>query len=563
MENFQNFQHNYGFQLEPIIGAILILLIGWVIALVAGAGVRKLLTKLSVNQHVNSSTGHSHDIEHIGGRVVFWFILIIAIVASFNLLNLHGVAEPFSNMVGEVLLFVPRVFSALVLIIIGWVLATLVRMGITKVLARTTLDERLSADVGAQPLSANIGQILYWLILLLFVPLVLSALGLNGLLAPVQNMVDRLLSFLPNLFAAAIIGFVGYFVAKIVRNIVVGLVSSLNIQSAAEKAGIQKTNNIPQIAGSLVFILILIPTLIAALDALRIDAISQPAIRMLDQIMYAIPNIIAAALILIVTYLVAKFVAGIIVNLLAGTEFDRLPQKLNAQRFLGSTQLSTLVGKLIVFFALLFATIEAANRLGFHQVSDLITIFIAFGANVLLGVAIFAIGFWLANLLAEIVQRGRYNYSLWLANVVRVLVIGLVLAMGLRAMGIADSIVNLAFGLTLGAVAVAFALAFGLGGRDPAQRLLNDLLNKAKEDAKKPLPPTANETSNLNQTSPLGEGFGSTISGASTGTSFNDASVTSPTTGSVISPSVTTPSTDTGSQTDTFELPPRRDNPLE
>ena len=511
MDNFQNFQTTYGIQLEPILGAIVILLIGWVVALLAGAGVKKLFSKLSVNQHVNSSTGHNTDIEHIAARIVFWFILIIAIIASFNVLNLHTVSAPFSNMVSEVLLFIPRIVSAAVLALIGWILATLVRAGITRVLARTTLDERLSAEVRVEPLSNNIGQIVYWLILLLFVPLVLSALGLNGLLAPVQNLVNDLLLFLPNLFAALLIGFVGYFVAKIVRNIVTGLVSSLNVQSSAERAGVPATTNLPKIAGSIVFILILIPTLIAALDALQIEAISQPAIRMLDQIMFAIPNIIAAALILIITYVVAKFVAGILVGLISGTEVDRLPAKLNMQRFLGSMSLSQIIGKLIVFFAMLFAVAEAANRLGFGQVSDLITIFIAFGANILLGVAIFIIGFWLANLLASIVERGQYNYSIWLANVVRVLIIGLVLAMGLRAMGIADSIVNLAFGLTLGAVAVAFALAFGLGGREPAARLLDDMLNKAKDQANKPKPPTASTMSNADMEVPLSTSMGSPV----------------------------------------------------
>lgn len=510
MENFQNFQTTYGVQLEPILGAIVILLIGWVVALLAGAGVKKLMSKLSVNRHVNSSTGHNTDFEHIAGRIVFWFILIIAVIASFNVLNLHTVSAPFSNMVSEVLLFIPRIVSAAVLALIGWVLATLVRAGITRVLARTTLDERLSAEVSVEPLSNNIGQIVYWLILLLFVPLVLSALGLTGLLAPVQNLVNDLLAFLPNLFAALVIGFVGYFVAKIVRNIVTGLVSSLNIQSSAERAGVAATTNLPKIAGSIVFILILIPTMIAALDALRIDAISQPAIRMLDQIMYAIPNIIAAALILIITYVVAKFVAGILVGLISGTEVDRIPAKLDMQRFLGSMSLSQIIGKLIVFFAMLFAVAEAANRLGFGQVSDLISIFIAFGANILLGVAIFVIGFWLANLLASIVERGQYNYSIWLANVVRVLIIGLVLAMGLRAMGIADSIVNLAFGLTLGAVAVAFALAFGLGGREPAARLLDDMLNKAKVEANKPKAPTST-MSNADMEVPLSTSMGSPV----------------------------------------------------
>lgn len=511
MENVNNLQQTYGVQLEPILGAIALLLVGWVVALLAGAGIRKLLSKMNVNQHVNKSTGHNTDIEHLAGRMVFWFILIIAIIASFNLLNLHAVSAPFSNMVNEVLLFIPRILAALVLAALGWILATLARAGITRLLASTTLDERLSADVGVQPLSNNIGQIVYWLILLLFVPVVLSALGLNGLLLPVQNMVNDLLLFLPNLFAALVIGFVGYFVAKIVRNIVVGLVSSLNLQSAAEHVGVKNTTSIPNMAGSIVFILILIPTLIAALDALQIEAISQPAIRMLDQIMYAIPNIIAAALILVITYMVAKFVAGILVNLMAGTELDRLPAKLDMQRFLGSTNLSSMIGKLLVFFAMLFAVAEAANRLDFEQVSNLITIFIAFGANILLGVAIFIIGFWLANLIAEIAQRGRYNYSVWLANVVRVLIIGLVLAMGLRAMGIADSIVNLAFGLTLGAVAVAFALAFGLGGREPAQRLLDDMLNKAKQQANKPTAPDSSSMSNADMEVPLSTSMGSPV----------------------------------------------------
>ena len=114
--------------------------------------------------------------------------------------------------------------------------------------------------------------------------------------------------------------------------------------------------------------------------------------------------------------------------------------------------------------------------------------FIQFGADILLGAVILLVGFWLANLVAKVIGRGEYNSSRWLANLVRILIMGLVVAMGLRAMGIADSIVNLAFGLTLGAVAVAFALAFGLGGRQPAERLLLDLMDKAKKQACKPNP---------------------------------------------------------------------------
>ncbi|MDR9778593.1 hypothetical protein RJJ65_39300, partial [Rhizobium hidalgonense] len=71
-------------------------------------------------------------------------------------------------------------------------------------------------------------------------------------------------------------------------------------------------------------------------------------------------------------------------------------------------------------------------------------------------------------------------------------------------------IVNLAFGLTLGAVAVAFALAFGLGGREPAARLLDDMLNKAKVEANKPKAPTST-MSNADMEVPLSTSMGSPV----------------------------------------------------
>lgn len=108
-------------------------------------------------------------------------------------------------------------------------------------LDRTQLDEKLSAEVGVSPISQNISEIVYWLILLLFLPIVLSILGLHGLLLPVQNMLTDVVSYLPNIFIAAVIVFVGYILAKIVRGIVEGLLNSLNIQHQAEKSAFSKT----------------------------------------------------------------------------------------------------------------------------------------------------------------------------------------------------------------------------------------------------------------------------------------------------------------------------------
>lgn len=473
---------------QPIVAAVVVFIIGWILALVIAAGVKKLLSALGTNHRLSSATGKTPDFERIVSKFVFWFVLTIALIAALNVLNIYSVSGPFSAMITQVLVFVPNLIAAAVVALVGWIIARLVRAGFSNVLARTQLDEKLSSEVGVRPLSENIADIVYWLILLLFLPIVLSILGLTGLLLPVQNMLNDAVGYLPNIFIAGVIVFVGYILAKIVRGIVEGLVNSIGLQQQAQKIGLFKQSNLGRVLGSFVFALVMITALIVAFEALGIETISQPATSMLNEIMYAIPNIIAAGLILIIAYVVSRFIANLVQDILAGTGVDDIPAKFDLQRFLGSTKVSHVVAVMIVFFTMLFAVSEAANRLGFEQISNLIAMFIAFGANILLGAVILVIGFWLANIVANVVQRGEYNSSLWLGNLVRVLIMGLVLAMGLRAMGIADSIVNLAFGLTLGAVAVAFALAFGLGGRQPAERVLTDLIDKVKAEGNDPNP---------------------------------------------------------------------------
>ena len=478
----------YWDQFQPILAAVAILIIGWIIALIVAAGIKKGLEKLGTNQRLSAATGHSSNVENIVSRVVFWLILIIAVIGALNVLNLTSVSGPFSNMVQQFLLFIPQLIAAIAVGFIGWIIANLVKVGLHKLLDRTQLDEKLSAEVGVSPISKNISDIVYWLILLLFLPIVLSILGLDGLLLPIQNMVNTVVSFLPNIFIAAVIIFAGYILAKIVRGIVEGLLNSLNVQAQVQKIGMFKNSNVSQVIGSFVFAIVIITALIIAFEALGVASISEPATAMLYEVMYAIPHIIAAGLILILAYVVSRFVAKLVSDILVGTGVDEIPAKLDLQRFLGRVKISNLVGYLIIFFTMLFAVSEASHRLGFEQISGLIAMFIQFGASILLGAVILVIGFWLANIVANVVQRGEYNSSRWLGNLVRILIMGLVIAMGLRAMGIADSIVNLAFGLTLGSVAVAFALAFGLGGRQPAERLLTDLIDKCQKEANEPNP---------------------------------------------------------------------------
>ena len=534
---YTSFNGYLGGPIGSIIGAILIFIIGWLVALGIAALVRNVLAKLNVNQRMNSTTGKTYDLEGIISKIIFWFIFIIAISGALSQLNLNSISAPFANMVNQVLAFIPNLIGAIAVGVLGWVIATVARTAINAGLSKTTMDERLSAQAGVKPMSSTIADMVYWFILLVVLTMVLGQLELDGLFAPLTNMVDKIFSFIPNILIAGVVFVVGYIIAKVVRGIVTNLVSTFNVQELASKAGLSEQNSLPNIAGSLAFLVVIIPTIIAALNALKIEVIARPATNMLNKIMEALPNIFMAAAILIVTYYVVRMVANIIKGLIENTEINQLPAKVGLQDTMGTKKISDLVGYAIVFFAMLFAAIAAADLLGFEPISAIIVMFIAFGANIILGAIILFIGFWLANIIAGVVERSEQG-SQFLANIVRVLIMGLVLAMGLKAMGIADSIVNLAFGLTLGAVAVAFALSFGLGGQEAAARFLRKMQDKIDEERTGMKIHTTRHTKTTSNTTDK-------VADAVRAATPNASSATTPTTSAHVTP--TTVHTNTGS----------------
>ena len=471
-------QGTLGETLPTVLGALAILITGWFIAVAIRGGVRKSLGFLKVNDRLRTSTGTHMDLESGVATGLYYVILLLVLMAFFNALKLETVSGPLHGLVGQVFEFVPKFVAGGVLLLVAWVLATIVRTLVSKALSATTLDEKLTAGAGMSPMSDTLGNVLYWLIFLLFLPAVLGALELKGLLDPVQGMVNEMLAMLPNVVAAAIIGFVGWLVAKILRDLVSNLLAASGIDRLGENAGLRGTMSLSRLVALVVYILILVPAIVAALQALKIEALTEPAVEMLNAMMTAIPNIFAAGIILAIAYFVAGLVSSLVSNLLGGMGFNGLPEKLGlGQVVAAETTPSLLVGKVISFFIMLFAAVEAANRLGFHQVSELVAMFIQFGSHVLLGGLIITVGFWLSNLAHAVISRAG---SPSVANIARFAILGLILAMGLRAMGLADDIVNLAFGLTLGAIAVAVALSFGLGGREAAGRQMEHWLSSLR-----------------------------------------------------------------------------------
>ncbi|PJK08984.1 hypothetical protein CO608_08100 [Lysobacteraceae bacterium NML08-0793] len=498
-------QYSLSSYLPHLLGGIAIFLVGWIVALVLSAGTRKGLSGIGLNRRLNGATPDASDFnyEKLAARLVFWFVLLLAALGMFNVFNVDGVSDPLSMLVSQVLAFLPRLLLALLLSLLAWIVATVVRSLINKGLNATQLDEKLSEEADMPPVSNAMGNVAYWLVLLLFLPAVVGVLQIEGLMTQLTLMTNDIMGMLPNILAAALLAIGGWILAKLVRGLVSNLLASTRIDQFSARNEATRDLRLSQLGGILAFILIIVPALIAALDALKIPAISAPLTRMLDIMVSAIPSILAATAVLLLAWFIGRFAADVVARLLSSLGLDRLPERLGlghvfpvaaapkadtADADLADdeiapvasvsaiptrtpTSLSDFAGKLALFFIMLFATVEAANLVGFTAIGALAATFISFGGDILLGLTILVIGYWLANLAALAIQRANAGHALLLSRIVRVAITALVLAMGLRAMGVANDIVYLAFALTLGAVAVALAIAFGVGGRHAAGRI--------------------------------------------------------------------------------------------
>ncbi len=480
-------------------GAIGILLIGWLVASIVAGIVRSGLKRTDFDNKVASWVGGSGraeaNIESWCGGIVFWLIMLLALVAALNVLNLTTVSKPINDFLSTILGYLPKIAGAAIFAGIAWILATLVK-GITIRSARSfDLDAKLNPPsavdtLGETPfmLSETLGNMLYWFIFLIFLPFILEALGLQGTLQPVQALLNPILGAIPNILKAGVIAFAGWFVARIVRGIVGNLLTAVGADQLGAKFGLnaaQGRQSLSALAGTIVYVLILIAFAIPALEALQIPSISAPAQLMLSQVFVTLPRIATAVLIMVLSYVVGKFLADLVTELLTGFGFNNLYSWLGftAPTPTADTKTPSEIVGIITLIAALFTGAVAAtstNVLGITELSVGVGGLAVIAGKVLSAVVVFAVGLYFANLAFKLISStGGYN-ARTMAQAARIVIIVFVAAMALRQMEVAADIVNLAFGLLMGAIAVAIALAFGLGGREVAAEQLREWLQSLR-----------------------------------------------------------------------------------
>lgn len=402
---------------QPIVGAIAIFLVGWLVATFVANGVGQLLRRANLDRYLANSvnSGPSLSIWRMAKTAVFWFIILMSVVFALNVLNLTTASAPLNGFLGEIWSYLPRIASAAILGMVAWVIATVAKMLVVNTAHSWDLDAKVdqqldhshptpenlgslhpfdrdhsrndSSQHQRRPAFSNtVGNVIYGFVFLLFAPLVLDALGLQSSLPPVQNLLSQVLN-----------------------------------------AGI----------------------LIATASA-----------------------------IVGVAFFVGRYVADLVTDLLDRSGFNGMFRLLGVEPPAAGGKTPSQIGGMVTLVAImLFAVVTATNVLNIAPLTAIVATFTVLLGQVLFGLALFFVGVYFANLAYRIISSSGSAQARILAQIARVTILTLVSAVALIKIGVNESTINLVIGLILGAVAIASAIAFGLGGREVAGKHLDRWLS--------------------------------------------------------------------------------------
>ena len=201
-----------------------------------------------------------------------------------------------------------------------------------------------------------------------------------------------------------------------------------------------------------------------------------------------VPQLLAAMLLLLLGWLVAKVVRAGMVKLLRALQFDRLSERSGIEAFLKQGQLtvslSGLLAGLVYWLIILIVIVTVSNSLGLHLVAELFNRVVLYIPNVIVAILILVLGAILARFINRLVFAYLNNIGLQGALTISTLseyaVLIFVFFVALEQLEIGRELLTAAFIIGFGAVGLAFALAFGLGGREWAAGVLERLSNKKK-----------------------------------------------------------------------------------
>ncbi len=466
LEVKENFMAN---NLPDIVFATVILIAGLLTALWVRSSLRRMLKKSSLCRKLAICLPEeSAEKTSLPEKFIVSFftgiVLLITFVACFSMLNLSDAALPVQSFLAELLNYLPNVIAALMLIFFAWFVAAALKYGTQLLLLKVRLDEKIEekCETGGAPceLSSSIATGVYLLIWLLFLPSILRALKIHDITDALTLMFEKVLTYLPNLFAAAVIAAGGLFAASILRKLVAGLLTNLpKCQALAKPVSLT------------VYALTALPVIVAALDALKLEVLSGSTGELLSRLLNGAGNLFGAAVAVAVSYFAGKFVSDLLKDLLPELGF----RKLSAAVGIKAEKPENTVAGLALIACIFAGALAGLELLGFTDVALLLRSFLPFAGNLLIAVLVVFAGIFAANFAAAHMPLSECQKKF-----VKAVIWFFAGTVALHCTGIGANIVQTAFTLILGAAAVAAAISFGIGGKEIAAQKLKEWTEKQK-----------------------------------------------------------------------------------
>lgn len=369
--------------------------------------------------------------------------------------------------------------KAVILLIIAFIVAAIVKSLLVKLLSKTKLAQ-LKSPEGASNQGAKaidlIGKLGQLIVFLLFVPGIFETLGMTQVSAPILSMLNNVWIYVPNIIGAVIVLWVGFYIAKLVRELLIPVLNKLEVNKLQKIAGIQVDDQgkLSNTIAYIVYVLILIPIIIAALYVLNIRAITDPAIAMLSIIFNYIPNIFAALVIIVIGWILAKFIGNIVTRLIEASGLDAKVENLMGSKNKNFV-LSKVTGKTIEVILIIFFIVESFRALQLGVLTSIGVAVIDYMPYALSAFLILVACVFIAGICAKALKNSNHPS---LAVLIQYLIYTLGGFMILNELGIAKELVDSAFIIAILAFGIAFAISFGIGGRDFAKNVLNHFQKK-------------------------------------------------------------------------------------
>lgn len=222
-----------------------------------------------------------------------------------------------------------------------------------------------------------------------------------------------------------------------------------------------------------------------------------------DRLIGFLPNLIGFLVLVLVGYVVGKVLQAAVRKILQGLHLDERLRESEAHgyvdRALPGASAANGIARVVFWLVFVFFLFSALGALGLPAVTTFMNQVLAYLPNVIAAMLIFVVAALLAGAVASGASRvlGEGPLGRISSTVGPAIVMVIAMFMILQQLQIAEAIVQIAFAATMGALALGLALAFGLGGRGVAERMLEDAYRRGRQpgSARESASPYATERS--------------------------------------------------------------------